>query len=163
MSGAEPTIVSEVVWDDAASNGGATGGGVSTVFPVPAWQQSAGVPVSANPGGTAGRGVPDVAGDADPETGYAIRVDGGATVVGGTSAVAPLWAGLVALMNQKLGHRAGLMNALLYANPAALQEITTGNNEVGTAQLGYAAGPGWNACSGLGRPIGSKVLAVLQG
>jgi kumamolisin len=69
----------------------------------------------------------------------------------------------VALVNQRLGHRAGFLNALLYANPTALQPVTTGNNEVGTAHVGYVAGPGWNACAGLGRPVGTKVLAALQG
>jgi kumamolisin len=77
--------------------------------------------------------------------------------------VAPLWAGLVALLNQKLGHRAGFINPLLYAHPGALQPITTGNNEVGAKRLGYVAGPGWNACTGLGRPIGTQILAALQG
>jgi kumamolisin len=88
-------ITAEVVWNDGAA-GGATGGGISDHFALPPYQQDAGVPPSANPGGKAGRGLPDVAADADPNTGYEVRVDGSSTVIGGTSAVAPLWAGLVA-------------------------------------------------------------------
>ena len=84
------TITSEVVWNEEASNEGATGGGVSNVFPLPSWQANANVPAPSV--STGGRGVPDVAGDADPETGYQVRVDGQSLVIGGTSAVAPLWA-----------------------------------------------------------------------
>jgi len=161
------TVTAESIWNEDVTDMkddsfGASGGGISEVFPVPAYQAGLSLPPNASTKGT-GRGVPDVAGDGDPATGYRVRVDGQEFPVGGTSAVAPLWAGLVALLNQKLGHRAGLLNALLYANPSALQQITTGNNEVGTAHLGYVARPGWNACSGLGRPVGTKVLAVLQG
>ncbi len=102
--------ISETVWNDEAQGGGATGGGISDVFPLPTWQNSAKVPPSTNPGGHKGRGVPDVSGDADPITGYSVRVDGTDTVLGGTSAVAPLWAGLIALMNQKLGRSLGFLN-----------------------------------------------------
>src|SRR5580704_8577954 len=82
-------ITSQVVWD-GLPNGGATGGGVSDVFSLPSWQAAAGVPPSANPGARVGRGVPDVSGDADPQTGYSVLVDGQQITVGGTSAVAPL-------------------------------------------------------------------------
>ncbi len=151
-------IVSEDVWNDGAS-GGAGGGGISDVFPVPDWQAGAGVPPSANPDKRVGRGVPDVAGDADPATGYSILVDGTQTVVGGTSAVAPLWAGLVALLNQHLGKPAGFLNPLLYTKAApagAFHDITTGDNGA------YHAGPGWDACTGLGSPDGVKLLQSLQ-
>src|SRR5215469_13267915 len=77
-------ISSETVWNDGAG-GGATGGGVSTSFALPTWQAVAGVP--ANPAGAPGRGVPDVAGNADPATGYQVLIDGHNTVIGGTSAV----------------------------------------------------------------------------
>ncbi len=107
-------ISSELVWNELASNEGATGGGVSDVFPLPSWQSGAGVPPSANPGGNVGRGVPDVSGDADPNTGYNTLVDGQSGVVGGTSAVAPLWAALIALINQSNNKPAGLINPLLY-------------------------------------------------
>jgi kumamolisin len=92
------------------------------------------------------RGVPDVAADADPRTGYQVIVDGTAAVFGGTSAVAPLWAGLIARLNARRGVTAGLLNPLLYANPAALRDITRGNNGA------YRASSGWDACTGLGSP-----------
>jgi kumamolisin len=153
-AGTGARISSEVVWN---SGGGATGGGVSSVFSLPAWQSGAGVPGGKN------RGVPDVAGDADPETGYRVRVDGQDTVIGGTSAVAPLWAGLIALLNQQLGHPVGLLNPLLYAQPAigTFRAITQGSNDVSHLGL-YTAGPGWNACTGLGTPDGTALLAALS-
>jgi kumamolisin len=148
------TIASETVWNDGTS-GGSTGGGISDVFALPVWQNGAGVPPSVNSGAHVGRGVPDVAGDADPETGYAIVVDGQNEIFGGTSAVAPLWAGLVALLNQHRGSALGFINPALYANPKALRDITSGNNGA------YTAGPGWDACTGLGSPNGSALEAAL--
>ena len=103
------------MWNEGATTS-AGGGGVSAFFALPTYQAKAGVPVSAATGHKAGRGVPDVAGDADPQTGYDVRADGQDFVVGGTSAVAPLWAGLVALMNQKLGHPVGFLNPMLYGS-----------------------------------------------
>jgi kumamolisin len=147
-------ISSETVWNDGSS-GGATGGGISDVFPLPTWQASANVPPSANAGAAAGRGVPDVSGDAAPSTGYAIVVDGSDIVVGGTSAVAPLWAALVALLNQTAKTTLGFINAKLYADPASLRDITSGNNGA------YAAGPGWDACTGLGSPNGPALATLL--
>ncbi|MGS0757575.1 S53 family peptidase, partial [Roseateles sp. GG27B] len=99
------TISSEVVWN-ANPTSSATGGGVSAFFGLPSYQANAHVPTI---NGAGGRGVPDVAGDADPASGYQVRVDGQNLVFGGTSAVAPLWAGLIALMNQKLGHPVGFL------------------------------------------------------
>lgn len=152
LEGSGTTISSEVVWNDGSS-GGATGGGVSNNFPLPGWQAKAGVPAPSNSAG--GRGVPDVAGDASPTTGYNILVDGSKQVVGGTSAVAPLWAGLIALVNQQRGSAAGFINPTLYANAAAFHDITSGNNGA------FKAGPGWDACTGLGSPIGTKVASAL--
>ncbi len=150
------TITSEVVWNELANNEGATGGGISDVFPLPSWQSAADVPPSANPNHNVGRGVPDVAGDADPTTGYDTLVDGQSGVIGGTSAVAPLWAGLIALINESLGKPVGFINALLYQNPKGdFNSITSGNNGA------YSAGPGWNECTGLGSPIGTQVAAAL--
>jgi kumamolisin len=149
-------ITSEVVWDDSPSS--ATGGGVSDHFPLPDYQKSANVPPSANPGQAIGRGVPDVAGNADPQTGYDVLVDGQSLVVGGTSAVAPLWAGLFALINQSLPHRVGFLNAILYQQlgpSGALRDVVSGNNGA------YQAGPGWDACTGWGSPDGAKILAGL--
>lgn len=152
------SITSESVWNELANNEGATGGGVSDVFPLPSYQSNAGVPPSANPGAHVGRGVPDVAGDADPTTGYDTLVDGQSGVIGGTSAVAPLWAGLIALINQSVGKPAGLINPLLYQSASTasdFNDITSGNNGA------YSAGPGWDACSGLGSPVGAQVAVAL--
>jgi kumamolisin len=148
-------ISSEVVWNEQANNEGATGGGVSSVFPLPSWQAHAKVPAAST--STGGRGVPDVAGDADPTTGYTIRVDGETTVIGGTSAVAPLWAGLIAVANEQLGAPVGFIQPTIYAAKAeaAFNDITQGNN--GT----FSAGTGWDACTGLGSPIAEKLISLL--
>lgn len=159
LVGSGTNITEEEVWNDLPNNG-ATGGGVSATFPPPSWQTNANVPPSANPGHAKGRGVPDVAGDADPLTGYRVDVDGSNTVVGGTSAVAPLWAGLIALMNQALGKPAGYLNPALYtqvATPAgAFHDITVGNNGA------YKASQGWDPCTGWGSPNGAVILQRLS-
>src|SRR5215510_14067560 len=152
------TITSEVVWNEGADS--STGGGVSSTFPLPSYQSTAHVPPSANPGGGVGRGVPDVAGDADPATGYQVRVDGQTFVIGGTSAVAPLWAGLIALMNQHLRHSVGFLNPLLYGSlvgKGVFHDITSGNNGA------YTARAGWDACTGWGTPDGTRLLNALGG
>ncbi len=155
LVGSGTTITSEVVWNEQASGEGATGGGVSNVFALPSWQASAKVPAPS--GSTGGRGVPDVCGDADPVTGYQVRVDGQSMVIGGTSAVAPLWAGLIALNNQQNGKSAGFIQPQIYAANAAsaFHDIVSGNNGA------FSAGPGWDACTGLGSPIGSKLITLL--
>ena len=142
-------ITNEVVWNDPG--GGASGGGFSTLFPRPSWQPAI--------TGHTTRGVPDVAGDASPTSGYSVRVDGQDMVIGGTSAVAPLWAGLTALLNQKLGKPLGFINPGLYGlspSSGAFYDITSGNNS------GFNAASGWDACTGLGRPDGAKLLAALS-
>jgi kumamolisin len=147
-------VSKETVWNDSATNDGATGGGISAVFTLPSWQDNSSVPTGT---GAGGRGVPDVAGDAAPQTGYRVQVDGQQAVIGGTSAVAPLWAGLIALLNQKLGKPLGFINPRLYAGVGTgFRDITSGNNGA------FAAGPGWDACTGLGVPDGQKLLAALQ-
>jgi kumamolisin len=152
-------IKEETVWnDDPVRSAG--GGGVSDFFAVPAYQDKTAIPTSANPGGRVGRGVPDIAGNADPSTGYRIRVDGLNLVFGGTSAVSPLWAGLVALLNQRLAQPVGFLNPLLYgplAGTGACRDITSG--DIGA----YRAGPGWDACTGWGSPNGAKLLQMLAG
>jgi len=155
LQGSGTTISSEVVWNELANGEGATGGGVSTMFALPTWQQDSNVPAA--PSASGGRGVPDVAGDADPSTGYEIRVDEETTVIGGTSAVAPLWAGLIALANEQNGVAAGFVNPTLYSTGAksAFRDITQGNNGA------FSAGPGWDACSGQGSPVGSAIIAVV--
>ncbi|MGB8495755.1 MAG: S53 family peptidase [Candidatus Acidiferrum sp.] len=155
ISGA--AIGSEQAWNELAANEGATGGGVSKIFALPSYQQSANVPKA--PNGFAGRGVPDVAGDADPETGYNVFVDGQQTVIGGTSAVAPLWAGLLARINESLGTNVGYVNALLYSAKVepTFHDITSGSNG------DYSAGKGWDACTGLGSPDGVALMTALRG
>ena len=149
-------IANEVVWN-AGEVGGASGGGISDVFALPSWQSAAKVPPSANPGGRRGRGVPDVSGDADPATGYQVRVDGTDAVYGGTSAVAPLLAALVARITQRLGAPVGFLNPVLYgaAGRSTVHDITKGTNGA------YKASKGWDACTGLGSPDGAKLLRVL--
>jgi kumamolisin len=148
-------IASEVVWNDLARGDGATGGGVSAVFALPGWQQGLVTTTAHGTAPLAMRGVPDIAGDADPVTGYQVLVDGQSATIGGTSAVAPLWAGLMARINAITGAKAGLINPLLYKTPAALRDIAQGNN--GTFQ----AAAGWDACTGLGSPIGTAVATAL--
>ena len=161
LEGSGSSITSEVVWNELAGNEGATGGGVSNVFPLPSWQASANVPAPAQSAG--GRGVPDVSGNADPATGYTIRVDGQTMVIGGTSAVAPLWAGLVALANAQNGKSSGFLQPALYAakGKSAFRDITSGTNYSG-APTGFTAGPGWDACTGLGSPIGNQLIATVN-
>jgi kumamolisin len=159
------SIASETVWNDGP-DGGSTGGGISDVIALPAWQANANIPPSVNPGHRAGRGVPDVAGNADPETGYQVLADGQSGVVGGTSAVAPLWAGLIARINQLLGTPVGFLNPLLYSqvsNAKAFHDITKGNNDITGDIGGYPAGPGWDACTGLGSPDGLALATALAG
>ncbi|MET3719136.1 MULTISPECIES: S53 family peptidase [unclassified Arthrobacter] len=153
-------IRSETVWNDGPHS--ATGGGYSDTFPAPAWQS--GLPAHARhhkpapkptPGGH-GRGVPDVSAVADPQTGYKVRVDGKDMVIGGTSAVAPLWAALIALFAQTTGRRFGQIQPLLYTRSAGFRDVTTGNN--GT----YQASAGWDPCTGLGSPDGTALLAAIK-
>lgn len=129
---------SEVTWDESDTTS-ATGGGVSQHFP--------------------GRQVPDVAGNADPRTGYKVRVDGQDMVVGGTSAVAPLYAGLVLLLSEKLGQRAGKVADFLttvMAHPEVCYDVTVGSNGA------YRAGPGRDETTGFGVVDGAKLLAVMS-
>lgn len=149
-------ISNERVWNE---NGGGTGGGVSDVFALPPYQTGAGIPKSVN-NGHIGRGVPDVAGDAAPSSGYRIVVAGNAGLIGGTSAVAPLWAGLFALINEVCGQPAGMPHPLFYGNPGVFRDIVDGNNKDGG--IGYSAGNGWDACTGLGSPDGAKLLQLFR-
>ncbi len=156
---ADVQVAEEIVWN-ATHFGfkGATGGGVSRTFPVPAWQQAAGIPLG--PTGHPGRGVPDVAGPADPRYGCEIQIAGRTFSSAGTSAVAPLWAALIACCNQALGARCGHLNPHIYHighhRLAGLRPVTQGDNGA------YKAGPGWNACTGYGTPSGVHLLHHLQ-
>jgi kumamolisin len=149
------SITSETVWNDGA-NRGASGGGVSSFFALPPWQT--GLKAVTNQGQSTAlskRGVPDVAGNADPQTGYDVRIDGTNTVIGGTSAVAPLWAALIARINQLSGRPGGYLNPVLYQNRQALRDITSGNNG------DFDAAEGWDACTGLGSPNGAALASVI--
>jgi kumamolisin len=148
------TIDAETVWNDGS---GATGGGISRQFAMPSYQANAKVPVNVDTQ-AAGRGVPDVCGDADPQTGYVIRVDGAEETIGGTSAVAPLWAGLIARLDEQIGAPLGFVQPVLYPllGSGSFHDITSGENG------SYAAGPGWDACTGLGSPDGTALAASLS-
>jgi kumamolisin len=151
--------IEESAWDQ--SLGGTvlqSGGGVSGFFSnEPDWQVSARVTQKT---GRKGRGVPDVAAKADFSPGYSMLINQvEAPLGGGTSAAAPLWAGLVAVMNEALGTPVGFLNPLLYTQEfrAAFREIVDGKIGVNRASLG------WDACTGWGSPKGSKLLAALGG
>jgi kumamolisin len=157
LQAAGTSITQETVWNEGP-NDGATGGGVSRFFPLPPYQE--GLQVKRTQGGTqalAMRGVPDVCGNADPQTGYDVRVDGQNMVIGGTSAVAPLWAGLIARINAAKAQRSGFINPHLYVNRSATHDITQGNNG------NFAATTGWDACTGVGSPNGDGLEGNIGG
>lgn len=144
--GTSKTDTAETVWNNnpGQTNGEGTGGGYSTIFPVQGFQAGA-------PNGP-GRMVPDVAGDADPYTGYVIWIHGQQLAgEGGTSAVAPLYAGLFASFGTKLG----FVSPKLWANQLCFNDITQGDNGF------YRARVGPDPCTGLGSPIGTKLAALL--
>jgi kumamolisin len=144
LMAANGAITCETAWCDS-------GGGYSSIFARPDWQSTDVTQTN--------RGVPDVAGNADPDTGYNILVDGQQEVVGGTSAVAPLWAGLIVLLTQKLNRRVGFINPALYAldQTSVFRDITLGSNGA------YAAAYGWDPVTGLGSPLGARLLQAMQG
>ena len=148
----------EAVWNNGDAGG--TGGGISAVFPVPSYQAGYTYQLAPLPN----RGFPDVAGCADPDTGYRVRVDGVDTVYGGTSCVAPLWSALAALLNEGTGTPLGFLNPLLYRTnlKSDLKDITVGNNDT-TGQVGkYSAVVGWDPCTGFGSPNGLAILGALS-
>lgn len=139
----------EWVWND----NGATGGGISARFGVPPYQTGVNLPKRNNTG-TPGRGVPDIAGNASPFSGYPQVINGKEPeAVGGTSAVAPLYAGLIARINSNLQSPVGYLNTTLYNTPSIFRDIVgppgPANNDFNGVK-GYPAGSGWNACTGLG-------------
>ena len=148
--------IDEVVWND--HDGNSTGGGVSSFYGVPAWQAGARVPPSVNAGGGPGRGVPDVAGNADPETGYLVGDGVSDHPFGGTSAVAPLWSALVAQLNQHHDARAGFLNPLLYElDRSVFNDVSRGGNGAYRARR-----RAWDACTGHGTPRGQALLEALS-
>jgi kumamolisin len=149
--GTNKTTTTETVWNDnpGQTDGEGTGGGYSTIFPVQAFQIGAPPAPAGTQFGT-GRMIPDVSADADPNTGYEIFVRGSSTVVGGTSAVAPLYAGLFAAFGTKLG----FVTPTLWQNQSAFNDITVGSNGL------YNAAVGPDPCSGIGSPIGASIAAL---
>jgi kumamolisin len=144
-------VTAETVWNDGTT-GGATGGGISSVYLRKPWQPAKGLP-----GGAKHRCVPDVAGNADPDTGYNVRIDGGDYVIGGTSLVAPMWAALVARINQNLGKNVGFFQPALYAAKGkGMRDITVGNNGLYVARVGY------DCCTGMGVPDGVALQNLLK-
>ena len=166
----------EFAWNDDT---GATGGGVSVYFAtLPPWQEGVVSQMGLNPGNTGpGRGVPDVAGNASLNTGFNVSLSG--MPMGpysgpycGTSAVAPLYAGLVAMINARLGYPVGFLNPTLYAfrntvcrdidDTPDLAEGAPANNQLsGTVAPGYPSGPGWDACTGLGVINPAALIAAI--
>jgi hypothetical protein len=137
-----------------------SGGGVSNAFPKPAWQSWVSVPPSVQPSGHVGRGVPDISGNADPASGYLLVLNGESSGPwGGTSAVAPFYAGLVAVLNASLDEPLGFVNQSLYtfAGSGVYVDVTDGSNGL------YAATAGWDACTGLGSVVGTEIVTALQG
>jgi len=140
--------MSEIVWNDGG--GIATGGGISALFSIPTYQSKVNVP------GGKFRGVPDVAGNADPSTGWNVIIDGSRYIIGGTSAVSPMWAALAACLTQVLGKNVGFLNSALYSLTGWSRDVLSGNN--GT----YSARAGYDCCTGMGVPVGTKLLTALQ-
>lgn len=161
LLGATNVISSETVWNESATSAG--GGGISDNFPLPDYQKNAKVPMSISGKSFVGRGLPDVGGNADPATGYRVVIDGGTYTIGGTSAVAPLIAGLIALMNELKKKPVGFIHPLIYAHPEIFRDITVGNNITTVSKKGFTAHIGWDACTGMGVPDGKKWSKVLAG
>lgn len=165
-----PPAFTEVTWNDD----GVTGGGISRFFPLPSWQVGKGIPPSINDGTTIGRGIPDVAGYAD---GYAINLYGApAGTWWGTSETAPLYAGLIAIINATLGYNVGYLNPTFYALGATnlFRDIADGGSNAYTQAVpgsmppvlvtspGYTSVAGWDACTGWGSIDGTVLLTQLQ-
>lgn len=164
ISNVSGSTFTEKTWNDNDDDW-LTGGGISDVFPVPAWQSSANIPVSANPGGHRGRGIPDIAGNADGASGYDLIVNGSNIgAVGGTSATAPLYAGLVALLNASLGSKVGYLNPTFYGlnGTSAFRDIADGISNARGGAPGYISGPHWDGCTGLGVVNGNALLTAIQ-
>ena len=154
----------ETVWNQWKKFRLASGGGVSEVFPLPTYQARANVPSRRSDKRTPGRGIPDVAANASSDTGYLIEADKTRMSLGGTSAVAPLWAALIARLNEALGRRIGLLTPLLYsmnASSSAVFDITRGYNGANRTKA-FHARPGWDPCTGFGSPDGEKLLHWLR-
>jgi kumamolisin len=155
LLGAKGVIPSaETVWNERTRG---TTGGFSKEFAVPDYQQSIQMPQTG--AGLPGRGVPDLAAAAGSSPAYRIVLNGKEKPEEGTSAATPLWAAVIAMACAKRGRGLGAFHKFLYENPWLCREITTGNNRYD--EIGYYAGPGWNACTGLGVPKGADTVQRL--
>lgn len=150
-------VANEQVWNDRISG---TGGGISDVYPVPAYQSGLTLPTSVNDGGRR-RGVPDLTASAAADPGYRIVVHGNPVVMGGTSAVAPLCGGFLALLNERRRTPLGMVHERLYRGSGLFRPVTVGDNRPFGIDIGYDAGAGWSACAGLGAPIGRAIIDSL--
>jgi kumamolisin len=112
-----------------------------------------------------GRGIPDIAANASSLSGYLIIADGTRMSMGGTSAAAPLWAGLIACLNEALDRKVGYLTPLLYtagtSRPHILRDVVDGNNKL-SDKPGYRARRGWDPCTGLGTPHGANLVRWLK-
>lgn len=153
-------IAAEVAWNDGKNAG--TGGGVSELYALPDFQRTAGVPGSLNDG-KPGRGVPDVCAAAAFVNGYRVIMSETEFTASGTSAAAPLWGAYFAVLNSRRGSPLGFVNPILYRNPGWLRDIVSGDNVESGSGLGYSAGEGWDACTGLGSPDGKAITSFLGG
>jgi kumamolisin len=151
------SIAAEEAWNDRTSG---TGGGISDFYPVPSYQRDASLPASLNDGAYR-RGVPDLAAAAAPDPGYRVVFRGESLMMGGTSAVAPLWGAFLALINEQRRSPLGFVHGWLYSHGGLFRPVTVGDNKPFGSDLGYTANGGWSACCGLGAPVGSAVLQAL--
>jgi kumamolisin len=170
IENAAGSTFTEGTWNDSSAGGGVTGGGISDIFgcttqfpTLPVWQSGVGVPPSVNDGHQ-GRGIPDVAGNASPFSGYNITADGVTQPIGGTSGVAPLYAGLVALLNANLGKAVGYLNPTLYSlgTTGVFRDIADGVSNATEGAPGYTSVSGWDACTGFGSVDGQALLTALR-
>lgn len=166
-SGGLGSWVAESAWNKGASTGTGSGGGISTVYPIPFWQTN--FITAANQGSTAFRNSPDVAMVA---SNVLVVLNGISSKVGGTSIAAPLWAGLTALINQQAAQNGlspvGYLNPSLYGialGPnyhSCFHDITTGNNFGTNSSTEFSAEPGYDLCTGLGTPAGQNLINALM-
>lgn len=149
-------IAREVAWNDGTHS--ASGGGISRKIPRPDFQKGMELPPEPTGSKFDGRGVPDVAENASPRSGYIIRVDGQEGATGGTSGGSPFWSAATAGLSSKLGRDFGNMNGFFYRNAKSgmFNDITSGDNN------GHKTGPGWDAVTGWGSADFGKLLDVLK-
>ena len=147
----------EQVWNEPSAVGTpvAAGGAPSMLWSTPTYQAGLGL---------SSRGVPDVAYNAAINGGFLVAVGGHIGIFGGTSAGAPQWAGIIALINQARGGTAALsFPGALYGHPGDFHDITVGNNTLaGSSVTGYNAGTGWDFATGLGTPNVANLISDLK-